>query len=111
MEGNDEGESDAAHAEDDVKAALTARMMNSLVISPSKSVARSSQALSPIRKPSVNTTHGEFIGQRESQESYGQGGNVGGSLYVRNLNETQDLHIHSAAVVKSSEVSHLLCSY
>lgn len=105
MEGNDEGESDAANIDDgDVKAALTARMMNSLVISPSKSVARSSQALSPIRKPSVNTTHGEFIGQRENHESYGQARNVDGSLYVGNLNETQDLHIHSAAVVKSSEV-------
>ncbi|KAK8734703.1 hypothetical protein OTU49_005943 [Cherax quadricarinatus] len=103
MESTD-GEAEATKVKDeDVEVALTPRMTNSLVISPSKTVARASQALSPIRKPSRNTSHGEFISQSKSQEPYNQA-NIDASVYDGNLNENQDLHIHSAAVVKSSEV-------
>ncbi|XP_069191990.1 erythroid differentiation-related factor 1 isoform X2 [Procambarus clarkii] len=104
METTDKDEAEAASAEDkDVENALTPRITNSLVISPSKSVTRSSQALSPIRKPSRSNSHGDFISQSKSQESYGQT-EIDGNVYAGKLNENQELRIHSAAVVKSSEV-------
>ncbi|KAG7167739.1 Erythroid differentiation-related factor 1-like [Homarus americanus] len=103
MDAGEEEEADGAQAEDgDVNTVIAPRMMNSLVISPSKSVTRSSQALSPIHKPSIKTNTGDFISQSESKDSCGR--NVDNNVYTGNLNENQDLHIHSAAVVKSSEV-------
>lgn len=79
---------------------LTPNMMSSLVISPSKSLARpQSRVLSPIRKPSVPASQGGFMSDGDDEE-----GRQEAELYDGHLGGTQDMRIHSSAVVKSSEV-------
>lgn len=78
---------------------LTPNMMSSLVISPSKSLARPQSRVSPIRKPSVPGSQGGFMSDGDDEE-----GRQEAELYDGDLGDAQDMRIHSSAVVKSSEV-------
>lgn len=79
---------------------LTPNLMSSLVISPSKSLTRPQpKVLSPIRKPSVSASQGGCMEDGEDKEGRTEDG-----LYDDPLGDTQNMRIHSSAVVKSSEV-------
>nr|XP_027218733.1 erythroid differentiation-related factor 1-like isoform X4 [Penaeus vannamei] len=82
---------------------LTPTVLNSLVISPSKSVTRPTQALSPIRKPPLGLSHGSYLENSDRGRAYSRPGSFDSKING-NLNENQDGHIRSVAVVKSSEV-------
>ena len=91
MEENDEELEIDMREEDSIT--LSPSMMSSLVISPSKSLARpSTRVLSPIRKP-----QGDYIRDREEAHQEDM-------MYEGHLGDSQDMRIHSSVVVKSSEV-------
>lgn len=100
MEENDEELEGSMREEDSIT--LSPRMMSSLVISPSKSLAcPSPRVLSPIRKSSVSAAQGDYLSERDREESHTED-----LLFEGHLEDTQDMRIHSSAVVKSSEASH-----
>ncbi|KAK8396959.1 hypothetical protein O3P69_005150 [Scylla paramamosain] len=79
---------------------LSPSMMSSLVISPSKSLAcPSPRVLSPIRKSSVAAAQRDYLSDRDREEAHAED-----LLFEGHLGDSQDIHIHSSAVVKSSEV-------
>lgn len=100
MEENDE-ELESGLKEDKDNINLSPTMMSSLVISPSKSLARPPpRVLSPIRKPSATACQGDYISDRDMKEEHEED-----MLYEGHLGGTQDMRIHSSVVVKSSEVN------
>ncbi|KAG0727137.1 Erythroid differentiation-related factor 1 [Chionoecetes opilio] len=99
MEDNDE-EPEGGLREGQAAATLSPRLVSSLVISPSKSLARPSpRVLSPIRKPPVASPGDYRDRDRDTQQAHQRD-----MLYEGHLGEPQDMYIHSSAVVKSSEV-------
>ena len=97
MEGDDQQSTDEIpNDSEDFEALLPSSALNSLMISDSPR-GSSSQALSPIRKQSCSG----FLDQREGTESYHQDE----EFDAQGDNSEQGLHIRSAVVVKSSEVS------
>lgn len=100
MEENDE-ELEGSVREEEDNITLNPSMMSTLVISPSKSLARPSpRVLSPIRKPTVTASQGDYISDRDREEEHQED-----MLFEGHLGDTQDMRIHSSAVVKSSEVN------
>ncbi|MPC19516.1 Erythroid differentiation-related factor 1 [Portunus trituberculatus] len=96
MEENDEELEGSMKEADSIT--LTPSMMSSLVISPSKSLAcPSPRVLSPIRKSPVGA-QGDFMDDRDEAHTEDL-------LFEGHLGDTQDMRIHSSAVVKSSEAS------
>ncbi|XP_064116065.1 erythroid differentiation-related factor 1-like [Macrobrachium nipponense] len=94
---NDKEEEESSNPDEDFEVVLPNEASKSLMISDS---GRSSQALSPIRKPTVGAACGQFLNDKKTAESYHQERD----LDVQGCKDEQDLQIHSAAVVKSSEV-------
>ena len=94
MEENDEELEGGVREGDSIT--LNPSMMSSLVISPSKSLAcPSPRVLSPIRKSTVGAAQGD---EAHSEDLLFQG----------SLGDSQDMRIHSSAVVKSSEASRVV---
>ncbi|KAK7080720.1 Erythroid differentiation-related factor 1 [Halocaridina rubra] len=97
MDGNECDEIEGKQKEcKDSEEFLPSSSLQSLMISQSESVSELSQALSPVRNQSVTTACGGYVSKRESFPK-------NSDAHVKERDE-QDLRIHSAAVVKSTEV-------